>query len=173
MKYKHLVVAGFLLAAPVGPIWGATLKAKANIINDKGEKIGHADLKETKDGVKIALSVSRLQPGVHAFHIHENGKCALPDFKSAGGHFNPTHKQHGLKNPQGHHAGDLSNLEVKANGKGKIKVTVNEVTLKEGENSLFHPGGTAIVIHATADDNKTDPAGNAGNRIACGVIQKD
>jgi Cu-Zn family superoxide dismutase len=147
---------------------GAT--ATANIIDAKGQHIGTAKLKQTSQGVSLSLEVSNLPPGVHGFHIHTVGNCEPPDFKTAGGHFNPEGKKHGWENPEGHHAGDLQNLTVDAHGKAKVKVVVQGVTLGSGANSLFHEGGTAIVIHAAPDDNKTDPAGNAGARIACGVI---
>jgi Cu-Zn family superoxide dismutase len=99
-------------------------------------------------------------------------KCDPPDFKSAGGHFNPTSKQHGFDNPQGHHAGDMMNFTVKENGTAKATVKDGDVVLGNGSeaNSLLANGGTAIIIHAKADDYKTDPAGNSGDRIACGAI---
>jgi len=136
--------------------------AKADLTDSKGANIGTAKLKESPKGVSLTLEVSNLPPGVHGFHIHAVGKCEPPDFKSAGGHFNP----------EGHHAGDLQNLSVDAQGKAKVNVVVPGVTLGDGPNSLFQPQGTALVIHANPDDNKTDPAGNAGARIACGVITK-
>lgn len=148
------------------------LSAKAMLINADGKEVGSASLYEAPGGVRVRLRVSGLPPGPHAFHIHEAGRCDPPDFKSAGGHFNPAGKKHGLKNPQGHHAGDLPDLVVGADGVGSAEVTVDGVTLLEGENSLFHPGGTALVIHASPDDNLSDPAGNAGTRIACGVITR-
>jgi Cu-Zn family superoxide dismutase len=122
--------------------------------------------------VRISLRVMGLPGGTHAFHIHNVGKCEAPDFKSAGGHFNPEGKKHGLKNPDGPHAGDMPNITVAANGRGRAQVINTRITLGEGANSVFHEGGTAIVIHEKADDEMTDPAGNAGNRIACGVIEK-
>ena len=146
--------------------------AKADLTDSKGANVGTAKLKETPNGVSLALEVSNLPPGVHGFHIHAVGKCEPPGFTSAGGHFNPEGKKHGWENPEGHHAGDLQNLTVNAQGKAKIKVVVAGVTLGDGPNSLFQPQGTALVIHADPDDNKTDPAGNAGARIACGVITK-
>ena len=146
--------------------------AKADLADSQGKKVGSAELTQTPDGAKIALTVSGLAPGHHAFHIHTAGKCEGPDFKSAGAHFNPYNKKHGLKNPEGPHAGDMENIEVGSDGTGKAEVVNKDVTLVDGPNSLFHEGGTAIVIHASPDDNVTDPAGNAGARVACGVITK-
>ena len=118
------------------------------------------------------MSVTGLPAGVHGIHIHTVGMCQGPNFASAGGHFNPLMKKHGKDNPDGMHAGDLPNFNVGANGKGKATMTAAMVTLGDGMNSLFHPGGTALVIHAGPDDYKTDPAGNSGDRIACGVVEK-
>jgi superoxide dismutase, Cu-Zn family len=144
--------------------------AKATLVNTQGEKVGAATLSETPQGVKISLKVENLPPGVHAFHIHEKGVCSTPDFQSAGGHFNPFGKHHGLKNPQGPHAGDLPSLTVGPDGRGSLEAVAALVTLKEGKNSLLQPSGTSLVLHDKADDDMTDPAGNAGARIACGVI---
>ena len=113
-----------------------------------------------------------LPPGVHAFHFHAKAQCDAPDFKSAGPHFNPDGKKHGLENPEGHHAGDMNNFTVSTKGRAKVKVVNKDVTLGDDSHSLFSNGGTALVIHASPDDMKTDPAGNAGDRIACGVITK-
>lgn len=151
---------------------GSAFSAHADFINAQGQKIGTAVLTQTAQGVKIDVNVGQLAPGTHAFHIHTVGKCEIPDFKSAGGHFNPGGKQHGKDNPNGPHAGDMSNFEVGADGTAKLSTVNRAVSLDEGPNSLFHEGGTAVVIHEKADDYKTDPAGNAGNPIACGVIQK-
>ena len=144
----------------------------ATIINSKGETVGSATLTQGPQWVTIAVEVSRLPPGKHGFHLHATGKCDPPDFQTAGGHFNPFGKKHGLKNPEGSHAGDLPNLEVGPDGKGKIEAAVGGLTLgKEGLAILFDPDGVAVVIHAGPDDEMTDPAGNAGARIACGVIK--
>jgi len=174
MKYRiAAAMMGFLLLC----VWGcggepAPEKAKATLVNSQGQKVGEAKLEETAHGVKITLKVENLPPGVHAFHIHEKGDCNHPDFMTSGGHFNPEGKKHGLKNPEGPHAGDLPNLVVGEDGKETLEVIASRVTLKPGKNSLFQPGGTSLMIHANADDYMTDPAGNAGARIACGTITK-
>ena len=145
--------------------------AHADLINAQGQKIGAAKLTQTNDGVQMEVSVSQLPPGTHGIHLHTVGKCETPGFTTAGGHFNPGMKKHGTENPEGSHAGDLVNLEVGADGTAKATFVTTAVTLGQGPNSLFHQGGTALVIHEKADDYKSDPAGNSGARIACGVIQ--
>ncbi|MGP4078386.1 superoxide dismutase family protein [Pseudalkalibacillus sp. R45] len=143
-----------------------------DIYNAKKEKIGQAQLAETNEGVMIKLKASNLPPGPHGFHIHETGKCVPPKFESAGGHFNPTDKKHGFENPKGFHAGDLPNINVGKDGMISVSVVSKHVTLQKGKpNSLLDEDGSALVIHEKADDYKTDPAGNAGDRIACGVIK--
>jgi Cu-Zn family superoxide dismutase len=144
--------------------------AHADIINAQEQKIGTATILPSSSGVRINVQVSQLPPGTHGIHIHTVGKCEGPAFTSAGGHFNPLSKQHGKDNPQGPHAGDLLNIEVAADGTGKTTLSDPNVTLAGGPNSLFSEAGTALVIHEKADDYKTDPAGNSGARIACGVI---
>jgi Cu-Zn family superoxide dismutase len=146
--------------------------AHANIVNAQGKKIGTAEIRASGNGARIDVNVSQLPPGTHGIHIHNVGKCEGPSFTSAGPHLNPTSKKHGKDNPEGPHAGDLLNLEVNANGVGKASLLDPNVTLGEGPNSVFHAGGTSLVIHANADDYKTDPAGNSGARIACGFIEK-
>jgi len=143
---------------------------RAVLRNAKGDKVGVALLVADGSEVHISLRVQDLPPGKHAFHIHGVGKCEGPDFQSAGPHFNPTGKKHGAKNPEGHHLGDLPNVDVGADGKGEAKVALKGITLGEGPTSLFGSQGTAVVLHEKADDEVTDPAGNAGPRIACGVI---
>jgi Cu-Zn family superoxide dismutase len=172
MKKTTMVAVSVLLFSSALYGQAAAQKAKADLINTKGEHVGKATFTETSKGVRLALNVSNLPAGAHGFHIHTVGKCDPPDFKSAGGHFNPEGKKHGLLNPEGHHAGDLENLIVGADGKANVRRVISGVTLGEGVSSLFHPGGTALVIHADPDDGKTDPAGNAGARIACGVITR-
>jgi superoxide dismutase, Cu-Zn family len=161
------LLAGLPLAAlAAGPAGKATLK------NAEGKDVGTATFTQAKGGVKVQVQVTALSPGKHGIHIHSAAKCDPPDFATAGGHFNPAAKKHGLKNPEGPHAGDMPNLTVGKNGKGKGSFTAKGATLGEGEGSLFGPDGTALVVHANPDDEKTDPSGNSGARVACGVIEK-
>jgi len=146
--------------------------AKADIYNIRGEKIGTATLSQVPDGVRIGLEVSKLSPGMHGIHIHAVGKCDPPDFSTAGPHLNPQSKKHGLQNPEGPHAGDIPNFTVGGKSNTRDTVIATGVTLSDGPHSVFTGGGTALVVHAKADDGKTDPAGNAGDRIACGLITK-
>ncbi|MGH9714218.1 MAG: superoxide dismutase family protein [Candidatus Acidiferrales bacterium] len=172
MRLRNLLIGATLLCATAA--FGQTKQqsAHADIVNGQGEKIGTAILTQSAGGVHIDLNVSELPPGVHGIHIHAVGKCEGPDFKTAGGHFNPTMKMHGKDNPAGPHAGDLLNIVVGEKGKSKASLADASVTLGDGPNSLFHEGGTALVIHEKEDDYKTDPSGNSGARIACGVIEK-
>ncbi|UVI29252.1 superoxide dismutase family protein [Paenibacillus spongiae] len=146
---------------------------RIGIINTKGETIGLARLTEQVDGVHIKIEASKLSPGKHGFHVHEYGLCEGPDFKTAGAHLNPEGRQHGFLNSKGSHDGDLPNLEVGPEGTAKAEFVDNRMTLaKSKPNSLLKQGGTSLVIHEGADDYRTDPAGNSGARIACGVIKQ-
>ena len=149
-----------------------TKKKTVELKDSKGNDVGMATIVSKGSGVEVKLDLKNLPAGEHAVHFHQTAKCDAPDFKSAGGHFNPSSKQHGFDNPQGHHAGDMMNFTVKENGTAKASVKDDDVVLGTGSetNSLLANGGTSLMIHAKADDYKTDPAGNSGDRIACGVI---
>lgn len=166
MKPLILMLAAFAVtgAATAGPTVTADLK------DAQGKAAGSATFTESGGMVQMKLKATGLAPGKHGIHVHEVGKCD-GDFKSAGAHFNPHGKKHGVQSDQGAHAGDLRNLEAKADGTASLQVTLHGVTLDQGEkNSLLDADGSAIVIHAKEDDEKTDPSGNSGDRIVCGVI---
>jgi Cu-Zn family superoxide dismutase len=146
------------------PAAGVTLR------DATGRVVGSAVLLQEDDGLRILLDVKGLTPGTKAVHIHDVGQCAPPSFESAGPHFNPTKAEHGSENPKGPHAGDLPDITVDATGQGHLEVTNSRVTLKSGPTSLLDANGSALVVHEGPDDMRTDPAGNSGARIACGVV---
>jgi Cu-Zn family superoxide dismutase len=165
-----LGVAAVLAGCASVPADKAPLSAEAVLKDKDGKQVGVATLIETPEGVRIALTGYRLPPGGHGLHVHAVGRCDPPDFTSAGAHFNPGGKQHGRMNPAGPHAGDLPNLVVAASGESGLDITIKAFTLSAGPTSLLGDKGTALVVHANPDDDKTDPTGNSGGRIACGVI---
>jgi Cu-Zn family superoxide dismutase len=165
----------FLLLASLS--WIAACSAMApgtraiSELKDKDDRvIGRAFLREVSDGVLVRLEAAGLTPGLHAVHVHAVGKCEGPAFTSAGGHFNPLQKKHGLKSPDGAHAGDLPNMLVTKDGSGRFETKTDAITLHAGPGSIFDSDGSALVIHAGVDDYVTDPTGNAGDRVACGLI---
>lgn len=171
---KHAVVLALAGVLGATSLFAAGKTVNVVVKDAKGVQVGTAKIAEAKrGGVLIRLKVRGLPVGEHAVHIHQNAKCEGPDFASAGGHFNPEMKHHGLENPEGPHAGDMVNFTV-AGKKGKANVLLvnTRVNLNDGPGSVFSNGGTALVIHAGKDDMKSDPAGNAGGRMACGLITK-
>lgn len=173
MRGVALGVVPLLLAAcsvlSGAPAPGA---ATASLQDAAGRTVGTATLIQVGDAVRILMEVRSLPPGPKAVHIHAVGRCQPPDFASAGGHFDPTGREHGLLNPRGPHAGDLASVTVGADGQGRLETTTEMVSLLPGPTSLLDPDGSALVVHARGDDFRTDPTGDSGDRIACGVIRR-
>ena len=166
MKIPVTLIGAIILTLTSLPV--AAQSAKALLKSAEGKDVGSAELTQTPAGVLIKLAVKGLPTGEHAFHVHGVGKCE-PPFTSAGGHFNPGGKKHGMMAAEGYHAGDMP---IPTSGETVVEVLNAAVTLEKGKpNSLFGPDGTALIIHAGKDDYKTDPTGEAGGRIACGIIQ--
>jgi Cu-Zn family superoxide dismutase len=144
----------------------APARAVATLRTAQGESAGTATATAGEGGIMLSLRVQGLTPGMRGVHVHTTGRCDPPGFESAGGHWNPAEAQHGMENPQGQHAGDMPNLTVNANGEGTLEYTLSGGAM----DGLFDADGAAMVIHASADDQKTDPSGNSGDRVACGVF---
>ncbi len=169
---KHLLAFGCVAALlALSPTLATAQSAKAAIKDAQGKDVGSADLTQTPHGVLVKLSIKGLPAGEKAFHVHAVGKCE-PPFNSAGGHFNPGNKKHGILVAEGAHAGDMPNLHVPASGELQTEVLNHLITLEKGKpNSVFDTDGSALIIHAGTDDYTTDPTGNAGDRLACGLVQ--
>ena len=149
---------------------GTPTQASATLEDAEGRSVGEARLRQTPNGLLVAFAFTNATPGVHALHIHEVGSCEAPTFESAGGHFAPGGREHGILNSRGPHAGDLPNIHVPSDRHLTLEYVIPDVTLDPGPRSLFDANGSAIVMHAGEDDYRTDPAGAAGDRLACGVI---
>jgi Cu-Zn family superoxide dismutase len=172
-KLVSLLAALLLVAVAVTAYAGGDVvqQASAAIYSAGGQHIGSALFVEDSAGlVRVYVKVQGLTPGLHGIHLHAVGAC-IPTFAAAGGHHNPLGHQHGLDNPLGAHAGDLPNLSVDAAGVGRLFGVTDRATLSAGPVSLFDADGSAVIIHASPDDQVTDPTGNSGGRVACGVIQ--
>ncbi|TXC63952.1 superoxide dismutase family protein [Sphingosinicella ginsenosidimutans] len=162
--------AGATLAAAMQPAHEAH-EARADIKDAARHVVAHARLTQETDGVRLRVTATGgLPEGVHGIHIHMTGQCEAPGFTSAGGHWNPTAHQHGTLNPQGPHMGDLPNLTIDRHGRGTLDTVIAGGMLQGGANPLLDADGAAVVIHAGPDDYRSDPAGNSGGRVACGVI---
>jgi Cu-Zn family superoxide dismutase len=173
----RIICGGTLMAAvsllSSAAVAGEVTKAVAVLHPTAGNNVtGTVTFTKSGDEVKVVADISGLKPGKHGFHIHEFGDCTAPDAMSAGGHFNPEGKKHGKDNPAGPHAGDMPNLDVPNSGRVKVQVAVKGLSLDGGPNALLDRDGAALVVHEGPDDYKTDPAGNAGKRLACGVIHR-
>ncbi len=169
-----LALALPLLTLPAEAAAQTLPTATAELVDADGERIGEVRLRETPYyGVLMEVEATGLSEGVHAFHIHETGTCETPSFESAGGHYAPRGRDHGMLVPEGKHAGDLVNVRVGGDGALRTERLAHEVTLREGAPStLFDDDGSAVVIHEGADDYRSQPSGAAGSRVACGVIER-
>jgi Cu-Zn family superoxide dismutase len=173
--YKGIALIGLAAAAvsacsqdrtAVGEAVPGGRTATANLRTAAGGDAGRATATEVAGGLRVTLDSQGLPPGTHGAHVHTTGRCDAPDFTTAGGHWNPTAMKHGSQNPQGPHEGDLPNLIIGTDGRGTLGVTVPGATL----DGLLDTDGSAIIVHAAPDDLKTDPSGNSGGRVACGVF---
>jgi Cu-Zn family superoxide dismutase len=172
IKRLLLLTLAFLATCLVaGPLSAQGQQVSTTFVNTDGKPIGTAKLTQTPSGVLIDINVNGLPAGAHALHIHETGKCDAPDFKSAGDHYNPTGAKHGFVAGREHHAGDMPNQFVQGDGVLQAQVLNPQVTLNPGTATLFDAGGSALIIHANADDYASQPAGEAGSRLACAVIR--
>ena len=172
---RLIALASALTSCSVPYIPGVTSpppSAGVTVKDATGRVVGSGVFLQEDDGVRILLDLKGFKPGTNAGHIPAGGRCDPPSFESAGPHFNPTRAEHGSANPKGPHAGDLPNITVGDNGQGHLEVTNSRVSVKSGPTSLVDGNGTALVVHEGPDDMRTDPDGNSGARIACGVVTR-
>ena len=179
--YRTALVLPLLALVACGPkteslgrVGGAppSMMLSTRLLTADGNSLGEVELLQMADGVQVIATVRGLPAGQYAMHLHAVGRCVGPDFTSAGPHFNPLAKQHGRDNPMGAHAGDLPNLMVNDKGAGDMNLMLPGLRLADGNAPLIDADGAAVVLHAKPDDYRSDPAGNAGSRIACGEIKK-
>jgi superoxide dismutase, Cu-Zn family len=179
---KRLVIGAALVAGLAGCVTSrpapddatagdALAAATADLRDRTGRTMGTADVSQVGDSVRLTVSGTNMPAGAHGLHIHTTGICAAPEFTSAGPHWNPTDQQHGKNNPAGMHRGDLPNILIGSDGRGSIEYTIPSASVSGGARPLLDGDGAAIVVHAAADDYRTDPSGNSGARIACGVLR--
>jgi superoxide dismutase, Cu-Zn family len=169
MRKIFIAIVGVVAIATAGSAIAAGMDAASATLKDpEGNEVGSVELRAVPSGVLLHVEIDGLPAGAHAFHVHAVGKCE-PPFESAEGHFNPGEKQHGLMNPAGPHAGDMPNIHVPDSGELEIEILTTGLSLDE---SLFDADGAAIIVHEGSDDYESDPAGHAGPRIACGVIEQ-
>lgn len=164
------VAGAALLGMAIAGGGGLAERQTVEFIDGNGEPTGTAKLMETPNGVLIDAELANLEPGWHAFHVHERGRCDTPDFKSAGGHYHPHGNRHGFRTVDGPHAGDLPNIHVDEDGTARFQAFADGLTLKGEQAALLDEDGSALVVHAGADDYRSQPAGNAGSRIACAAV---
>ena len=173
-QWKTAVLASAAILGSAAMVTGAAAVAQparsavAELRSADGKPAGRAVATERRGGIEVALTVTGLPAGIHGAHVHTVGRCDAPDFTTAGAHWNPTGKQHGTQNPQGPHAGDLPNLTVGSNGRGTLTMRLPAGTMA----GLLDADGAAFVVHANPDDLHSDPSGNSGGRIACGVFKR-
>ena len=167
---RNILIASLLVVAACGGGTAAPAPVESSLRDAQGADVGRVTLRERGERIQVDVRVAGLAPGEHGLHIHAAGKCEPPAFTSAGGHLNPTNLHHGHRNPQGPHLGDLGNLLVGSDGRGQKTVELTGAEARAGLRALLGDSGLAVIVHADRDDEMTDPAGNAGARIACAAI---